>query len=384
MRRPFGFVILFACGSLLSACRGGTDGPSVDVFALAGEVQPEPGASVLMTTIDGVMLDQQTTDGSGHAFLAYTAGALVTVEYIRNGQIQLITTPTLAPTAGTLAIHGPLPDKAPILAGSLVITAVAIEADAFEIDLGCTKITTPAFPKTVDILATCFGSDSKVDVLVRALSNGTVVGYDAARVQVINEIGMLDIPQWTTDFTAVPVTQNDRGAMFAIDEVADGLVFAAPDGTDLFVPLWTGLTSEETLVRATVANTTTTQFVAGVPTAIAFGAGDFLPATTTHLTRAQDVFAWTAFGVGDLTSLHTAWASITWDTVLPPDASTIRFPDPTYAPPIDAVSTLRAIDAPATNSFDDVQAGGLWIQGATDATLVAPVTSGEVRETNAL
>jgi hypothetical protein len=374
VRWLYAFVILAACRG------GGSDGPSIDVFALAGEVQPEAGAIVLATNVDGTQIDQQTTAGDGHASLAYEAGELVTIEFVRMTVTQLVTTP--APATGMLAIHGPLADRAPIIAGALAITAPPITADSFMIDLGCTQIVLPSLPATVNILATCFGTDSKIDVLVRAVQGGNIVAYSAARVPVVDEVGMLDISDWTMlSDTSIPIVQNDVSAVITLDEVADGFVFPAITGTEV----WTGLVSDQTRVHAVAANTTTTQFTAGLPASIAFAASDFLPATTAQLTRTQSTFSWTAFGVGDLTNLHAAWSMFTWDAVLPPDSTTIGFPDPSIAVPADGVTTsLRAIDGPDTQSFDDVQAAGIRIQGPTGATIVPPPTAGEVRETNAL
>jgi hypothetical protein len=374
VRWLYAFVILAACRS------GNSDGPSIDVFALAGEVQPEAGALVLATNVDGAPIDQQTTAGDGHAAVEYEAGELVTIEFVRTSVTQLITTP--APATGMLAIHGPIADRAPIIAGALAITAPPITADTFVIDLGCTHIVLTSLPATVNILATCFGTDSKIDVLVRALQDGNLVAYSGARVPVVDEVGMLDISDWTMlSDTSIPIAQNDVSATITLDEVADGFVFPSIMGTEV----WTGLVSDQTRVHAVAANTTTTQFTAGLPTSIAFAATDFLPAATSHLTRAQSTFSWPAFGVGDLINLHAVWAAYTWDTVLPPDAATISFPDPNIAMPADGVMTsLRAIDGPDTASFDEVQAAGIRIQGPTDATIVPPPTAGEVKETTAL
>jgi len=374
VRWLYAFVILAACRS------SGGDGPTIDVFALAGEVQPEAGALVLATNVDGSPIDEQTTAGDGHAALEYEAGELVTIEFVRMNVTQLVTTP--APSTGMLAIHGPLADRAPIIAGALAITAPPITASSFVVDLGCTQIVLPSVPATVNILATCFGTDSSIDVLVRALQDGNTVAYSAARVPVIDEVGMLDISDWTmVSDTSIPIAQNDLSAAITLDEVADGFVFPAITGTEV----WTGLVSDQTRVHAVAANTTTTQFTAGLPASIAFAASDFLPAATTQLARAQSMFSWTAFGVGDLVNLHAAWSTFTWDAVLPPDATTIGFPDPNIAVPADGVTTsLRAIDGPDTASFDDVQAGGIRIQGPTGATIVPPPTAGEVKETSAL
>lgn len=374
MRWLYGFAIL-------AACRGNSsDGPTIDVFALAGEVHPEAGALVLTTRVDGTTIDQETTAGDGHAALTYEPGALVTIAYVRDSVTQLITTPAV--TTGKLAVHGPIADKAPIIAGVLAITAAPISAASFRVDLGCTRVAVPSLPATVNILATCFGTDSNIDVLVTALQDGNVVAYFAARVSIDDEIGMLDIPDWTMlSDTSIPVVQNDVSAVITLDEVADSFVFPAIDGTKV----WTGLVSDQARVHAVVASATTTQFFAGLPSSIAFTASDFLAAATTRLARTQATFSWAAFGVGDLTNLHAAWSGFTWDVVLPPDATTIGFPDVGTALPTDGLATtLRAIDGPDTSSFDEVQAAGIWIQGPTGTTIVPPPTAGEIRETRAL
>jgi len=376
--------------ALFAACRGGAAGPSIEVLALAGDVELEAGATVLTTATDGTPIDRQITDGSGHVSLAYDPGALVTVIYVRDGAYQLITTPALA--TGTLVIHGPPTAKAPIIAGAIAITAAPITADAISIQLGCTTVNVARLPTTVDVLATCFGTDSSVDLLVRATAGGSLVGYSAARVPIVDEVGMLDIPAWTNVPTAVPITANDLDAAITFAEVSDTFAFPTPPAEAGSAYAWDGLVADHSLARATLgdvhAGQATTQYLAGVPASIAFTAADFLPPASTQLARTQLVFTWTAFGIGDLANLHATWPNVTWDAVLAPDSAQVAFPtlDSDLAqlimPPVDGTgltATLRAVDGPDTINFPDVQANGLFLE-TTDATIVPPPTAGELLE----
>ncbi|MEP6860202.1 MAG: hypothetical protein ABJE66_06255 [Deltaproteobacteria bacterium] len=396
MRRALFALISIGCG-------GGTQGPTTDVLLLAGEIPVEPGATVISHTLEGVILDDQVTDGAGEAHVQYQSGALITAVFHRGAGYHVITTPALA--TGQLAIHGPPPDRAPILSNNIVITAVPIDADEITVDMGCATATITSFPTTLDVRAQCLGSDSNLDVLVRAMIGDAVVGYAAARLPTDQDgVAMLDIPAWTTTFTPIPVTQNDLGATIELDEVADGFVFTTPraPGTSVVANAWTGLVADAAHVRAQVgpatAAQTTTQITAGLPASIAFTAADFLPAATTTVAlrdRAKLSFGWTALAAGDLTNLHATWTPaadpITWDVVLPPDADHIAFPllDPdqasVLAPPVGDVTLttdLRAIDGPDTTDFASVQAAGLWLLTTTAPTIVPPPLTGEIRETN--
>ena len=396
MRRALFAVILSACG-------GDASGPTTNVLLLAGEIPVEPGATVISHTLEGDVLDQQLTDGAGQATLQFQTGALVTAVFHRDAGYHVITTPALA--TGTLAIHGPPPDRAPILSNSLVITAVPIDADAITVDMGCTTAIVTAFPKTLDVPAQCLGSDSNLDVLVRATIGDQVVGYFAARVPTDqNGIAMLDIPAWTTTFTPIPVTRNDLGATIEVAEISDGFVFEAPaaPATSDAANAWTSLVADSSHVVAQVgpatAGQTTTQVTAGLPASVAFGAEDFLPAATTTVAlrdRAKLAFGWTALAAGDVTNLHASWTPsaerIAWDVVVAPDADHIAFPGldsdlaATLAPPVGDVTlttNLRAIDGPDTTDFASVQAAGLWLLTFDAATIVPPPVAGELRETN--
>jgi len=392
VRRALFVILIAGCGG------SGGNGPTTNVELHAGDIPLEAGATVISHTVDGDVLDQQVTDGAGQAQLQFQPGALVTAVYHRSAGYHVITTPALA--TGTLGIHGPVPDQAPILSNSLVLTAVPIAADTITVDMGCTRAIVTSFPKTLDVLAQCLGSDSNLDVLVTATTGGSVVGYFAARVPTDdNGVGMLDIPAWNTAFTTIPVTQNDLGATLEMIEVADGFAFTTPVASGV-ANTWTGLVADASQVRAQVgpatAAQTTTQFATGLPASIAFASTDFMTPIATTLSladRAKLAFTWTALAAGDLTNLHASWmlASdlIVWDVVLPPDADRVQFPslDPdlagVLAAPTSPVTTnLRAVDGPDTTSFADVQADGLWMLTFDASTIVPPPTAGELREAN--
>ncbi|MEO8551707.1 MAG: hypothetical protein ABI678_17140 [Kofleriaceae bacterium] len=392
MRWPFAWVLLTACGG------SGDDGPTTRVLALAGEIQVEAGAVVISHAPDGRVIDQQVTDGSGHALLHTEPDALVTLVYQRD-TIEVVTTPALA--TGELVVRGPKPAKAPIIAAALTITAPAIDADELVADLGCATVHLVQFPASIDVAAACLGTDSKLDVLVRATVGMAVVGYAAARVPIVDGVGILDIPGWETAPATIPVTANDLGAVIELDEISDGFVHVTPPGTTQ-LNAWTGLVADSARVRAqvgfTTAAQTTTSYLPALPASVAFTAEDFLPAATTRVglpDRAKLAAHWDALAVGDVVDFQAIWMPgthvIHWDAVLPPDATAIAFPqlDPdlaaVLAPPTGDVvldTDLRAIDGPDTSDFAGVQAAGLWVDQGSSSTIVPPPATGLVRETN--
>jgi len=373
--------------AMVVGCRSSDPGPTTQLVAYAGDTAIEAGTTVVSHHADGTIIDQQTTDGAGRAAVGYEPGAYVTVIYTRDTAIQLLTAPAL--TTGTLAIHGPEPTRASIIAGTLVLTAVPIAADAYSIDLGCITLPVTTLPMYTGINAYCFGRDSNIDVLVRATNAGVLVGYFATRVPVDNEVGMLDIPAWSTTPLEIPV-QNGPGASIVFTEVVDTLAHATPTATGDTVFAWDGLRADATRVRATLGTATasqiTTQYLAGVPTSVTLTADEFLPAPTTSLTfDGASGFAWTAFGIGDVTNVHATWGTIVWDAVLDPSTAAIAIPQlgsglGLTAPGSDLATTLRAIDGPDTKGFTDVQAAGIYVEATADASIVPPPATGDVRE----
>ncbi len=361
---------------MLVGCRSTDTGPITQVLALAGDTALEPGATVISHRADGTILDQQVTDGSGRGIVAYEPGAYVSVLYTRDGGTQMITAPALA--AGTLAIHGPDPARQSILAGTVVLTAVPITADAYAIDLGCITLPVTSLPMYVDINAFCLGNDPSIDMLVEATSAGALVGYAATRIRIQDEVGMFDVPAWTAAPLAIPI-QNDSGATLELSEISDTFAFPTPAATADTAFAWDGLVADGSRVRATLGASVTTQYLAGLPTTISVTSADFLPAPTTALAFDGHTFAWTAFGIGDVTNLHATWGTTTWDVALDPSTATIALPELSTlglsAPGSDLATTLRAIDGPDTASFADVVAAGIYA-----ASIVPPPTTGEVRE----
>ncbi|MFT3697628.1 MAG: hypothetical protein QM831_31075 [Kofleriaceae bacterium] len=346
----------------LAACdRGDDTGTTVEVVALAGDVEVETNTIVLSHDFAGNVVDEQTTDATGQVALA--ASDLVSVVYMRADAIHVITAPPLL--TSELAIHGPGADKSPVIAGAIAITAPAATGP-FAIDIGCKTVTVATLPTDIDIPAVCFGTDSNIDVLITT-ADGT---YHAERVPVVDEVAMLDVSGWESD--ATPVAIDGGGATIAITEIADTFAFAAPNDH----ALWTGLVVDQTQIAATLDSRITTAFVAGAATAQTFTADDFMPPLTTML---APNFSWTATGVGDANVLHAVSSTMVWDAVLPPTADHVTFPQSgDVAPPDSATVTLRAIDGPDTETFADVEAAGIW-----NGTIVPPPTQGLLKEADA-
>jgi len=200
----------------------------VSITAMAGD-QPEGGAQVVSHTIDGAKLDETTADAVGRAQIGYEPGALVSVEY--PGVITDVTadlTILTAPLTDGMTLVGPEHDDTPaIIVGGLQMKPKPIQADGFDIQLGCTTVHVTQMPAVVDVGARCMGSDTMLDVLITATQGGTPVGYAAGRVRMIDGMAELDPPAWETAYDMLPVTVMHDGAVVTWALVVDGLPFTS-------------------------------------------------------------------------------------------------------------------------------------------------------------
>ena len=310
--------------SVLVACGTSRDGPHAIVIAEAGDA-PEPGASVVTHRADGSVIDSALPDATGRAAVGVEPGAFVSVVFPSGA---IVTTVAPPEAGGALVVHGPVPDAPPVVAGALrVAPSAAIAADDFETDLGCTTTHVAALPVVIDINARCFGTDARLDVLVRAFHAGQLAGYVATRIEPVDGVAEFDPGAWQTTVPNVPVML--AGVAPALDWVAlaDGLPFA-PQPITGGAPLWTGLA------------------ISG--------------ATLT----------WTAADVGaDAVDLHLAGE---WDVVLPPDAS--GFVLPAIAATLPTEGFARYLDSSALDGFAAIS------DLSVDEPLVVP-PGGELRET---
>jgi hypothetical protein len=353
------------------------------VTTLAGAA-PEPGASVVTHTIDGKKLDAISTDGDGIADVGYEPGALVTVVFpgtITNDTpaISVIT----APFTDGMTVVGPAEDDSPSsVVGGLQMKSKSIQADDFEIQLGCATFHVPSMPAVLDVNARCMGSDTTLDVLIVATQGGTEVGHVAGRVAMVDGMAEFDPPSWDTSYSTIPVTAAD-GAAITWSLVVDGLPFSTPTGS---VPA--GLMFDHLVVDADIAAGArhTTRYVATPPASIMLADSDFLPAITGSLSGS---YTWTPANLGDAVDLHAEWDlqsaaadvvapgphHFTWDAVLPSDASAVAFPPVGFSPETPDIA-LRYVDSSGLDSFPSNEIHG--------DTAVPPVTDGEIRVTQAV
>lgn len=384
--------------ALAGACRGSTPpGEIVDVYAFAGVVDPAVGASVVAHRADGTPIDTVITDATGHAGLVIEDGALVTVVF--PGDAPRVVT-TLAPAPGSeLDIHGPRVASTPTVAGVLSVTPqTPLAADTFDIELGCTLTRVTSLPTSLDVSSACAGSDSNVDILVRADQGGQLVGYAAGRVDLSEGAATFAPPTWQTSAPGAPITTTGVAPSLGWVTFSDGLPFGAVAVTTS-APLWTGLAIDSAILRATIAtgasSQITTYYFAGAPAAIAIAAGDFLPAITPSLAfdASTTTFTWTASAVpADAGDLRLDWDAgsrhISWDAVLPPDVTTVTLPmfggdlaamiPSPSSPPDPILRYVVAATGPA--GFDALLAAGLRID---TNTIVAPPIAGNLSETRA-
>lgn len=392
-------VLVAAVGACAS--RDSATGPTVDIVALAGGAG-DPGAIVIAHRANGQVLDEQMADAVGRARVHVEDGGWISVVFPRKAQTSVVT--TLAPKAGgELDIYGPDPDPGPpVVAGTLlVMPGQDAGADDYELDLGCLTLHVPSFTQPIDLNALCFGSDTNLDLLIRASRAGAPVGYAAGRLPLADGVVQFQPAQWDTTTGSVPITLD--GVAPTLDWVlhSDGLPFAAQPIAGS-APIWTGLEVDGATVHAVIASgataQATTREIAGPPLSIALSAADFLPPIAPAL--ALDPGAglslhWAAASPGaDVVDLRLTWQvaghSVVWDSVLPPDATSAILPAgdggaaDALGPP-DAMPTalLRYIDGPAANGFADVAAAGLHVEDPVQpATILPRPADGELRETD--
>src|SRR5690242_243866 len=247
-----------------------------------GGAYPEPNATVISHSINGDKLDETQADAVGVADIGYEPGALVSVMFPgtitdATPAISIIT----APFTDGMTVVGPATDNGPSdVVGGLQIKPKNINADAFDIQLGCATFHVTSMPTVLDVGARCMGSDTNVDVLITATSSGVEVGHAAGRVAMVDGMAEFDPPSWDTSYTLIPVTAAD-GAAVTWTLVTDGLPFTTPAGS---VPA--GLMFDRIVVDADLPSGArhTTRYLPAAPASIDFADTDFLPAVTSTLT----------------------------------------------------------------------------------------------------
>jgi hypothetical protein len=364
-------LALVACG-----CGGGSHGPTATIHTGL------EGTTVVTHHRDGSVIAEAEADSIGDFTIVIASDALVTIAYADGANLT-----TLAPARdGELSVEEAQPDTSPpVIIGTLAIQpTTSITADRYDVQLGCVTVHETDLSQAIDVAARCAGSDSNIDVLVLAYAGTNLAGYMAGR-QSISDGGAILMAPWSTTTGTIPIQLD--GVAPALDWVlyADGLPFAAQP-LAATAPVWTGLAVDDAIVHATLgaapAIQRTTRSIQGAPPAIELGAADFLPpisGTLTFAGGAAPALHWTTADPGaDLVDVQLAWPSVTWDIVLPPDASDAALPAVLVPPEAPAGGLVRYLDSSATAGFDDAVAAGLH----TD-TIVAPSAAGQVRETAA-
>lgn len=415
-------IKLVALLALFAACRSSEGGGARTVIVSAfGGAQPEPGVLLISSAPDGTILDQANADAVGRAAIDVDDGSLISVVFPGNlsAATTVISIVTVAAPQEEVSIHGPSRGGAPpLIVGVLQVTGPSLPAARyFDIRIGCATTRVTSLPATIDVGACSMGSDTDLDVLVAGYHDvggaPQLDGYGAARVPMANEVATFAIPSWSKTGTDVPVAVDGVTAVVELELLSDGLSFGTQQLTDRGM-LWTGLSVDASRITASLpginAARITTREVAGAPTAIELGAGDFLPAigvSAAITSLAPATITWDAEGIGDAVNLHAVWElgsavqaavptgphRVIWDAVLPPDAAGVTLPAldgelakavmPVVIDPVDVV--VRYVDSGAHDGFAALLAAGIHAEETLQASTIAPRPSdGEIRVSHAI
>jgi hypothetical protein len=384
---------VLAAVALLAACSGGSHGPVdlVTVYAFAGDIDPEPNATVLAHDASGKPFAGDFADAVGHSEIQIAPGGTITVVFpgspdATTPAISLVTVP--APAAGSeLDIHGPPHPRSATAAGALLVDPPPFTADSFSLQLGCTTSNITSFPASIDVSSLCLGSDANLDVLLLATTGGQISGYTAGRVELVDGFAMFQPAAWQTTSPAIPITVAGVSPQLTWNLRADGQAFGGQT-VMTSAPIYTGLVADgATLVAAIGQQQVTTHEFAGVPAALSVAASDFLPAVAPTLAfDGVSTFTWTPADISaDASNLHLEYdaptAHIVWDFVLPADSAGTIVPTLAGdlaalvpAPGDTANTTLQYVQAPTP--FD----GTVYVEAPTGLSTVAPLpTDGELR-----
>ncbi|NVB82832.1 MAG: hypothetical protein HOV81_30925 [Kofleriaceae bacterium] len=413
MRRRAGLLVLAACGS-------SSPGPvevtrRAIVVAYAGS-EPEAEVVVLGHTRDGRVVEQVIADETGRADVGLDDDGYVSVVFpgklaATAPQVTVVTVP--APLEGELAVHGPPHSPVPSIVGALRLSGSNLNvADYFEVTLGCATTRVTDLPATIDVGSCNLGSDSRIDVLARGYHDlggdppaPMLDGYAAGRATLTNGAATLNLPSWRTTGTMVPITLDGVDPDLEWTFRVDGIEFLtepliAPAGR-----LYTNLDVDTTTVQGSLpiagGAVLTTREVMGTPTAIAFGAGDFLPPLDTNIAQKKlspFTVEWAAAAEtgADAANVHASWEldtaarprRVIWEAVLPTDATSATFPafegeladllSPIAVVPLDLV--LRHVDSSELDGFDALVAAGLHAEDKQTLNRIVPrATEGQIR-----
>jgi hypothetical protein len=373
--------------AMIAACRAEpSSGVKVTVHAFAGDA-PATGATVVTHRATGEVIEVLAADAVGDARISSEDGALVTLLMSDAGQPLAIITAPAPPALAELTVHGPprIDHTPPVPAGQLGFQPTGgIAADHYVVDLGCVQLQLASLAQTIEVAGRCLGSDTYLDVLVRAYAGASLLRYLAGHVALDQGSATLT-GDWQTATTPVPILLDGVAPTLTWTLWADGLPFASQPIVDP-APLWNGLAVDATTVRAAISARVTTRDLPAVPTALAFSPTDFLPTVAPALALDPTTLAasWTAANPGaDVLDLHATWtvagAAITWDVLLPPDATTAALPT------LDASYGLLPPDAPATAIVRYVDGPGdglpaeLHVEDRVEPTVVPRPRDGELR-----
>jgi hypothetical protein len=350
------FVGLFA----IAACTATPLDQRSTVVVKEGS-EPRAGATVITHRANGEVIDKAITDAQGRAELRTEVGAHVTA-YLRRTPPGPADAPpyppsaslavtTMAPESGTeLVLSGPVFNPTPT-AGTLTISSSHPLVADYQIELGCTRAYVHRLPVTIEIPIACLGTDTNLDVLIRAWApqpdrNGVypALGYSAARVAMANGVAELDAAVWDTTTGTIPVDLVGVDPNMGIALRSDGLEFdggllkGTSGRASIEIPhgfAFDGITVRSWLYSNGLSGVqmgSMIRDVVGAPSAVHIEAGDFLNAVVPVGGPSRDSTTpslhWSSTGVdADAVYINSDLGGVGWIVVMPPEAGETTLPE---------------------------------------------------------
>jgi len=360
---------------LVAACRTESGPQSIArIRALAGtQTVAWAGITVYGHTADGELLAEDQTDAAGIATLGVAYDSFVTLQFPDNERTLIITTPA-PPEGSTLEVYGPTAPISPLVVGTVHIDAPLLPgATSYEIDIGCVTVTRTQFPESLDVTACSTNFDRELDVVIRAFhDSGTTRvfdGYAAQHVPLVDGIGNFAASGWKTTGPTLPLTVGVANPEINYTFYVDGNTYAGPPVVANQAFYYDELDIESASMRARIGATPAAQTyeVRGpIPTPFDVQPERFLPPIELSTTRAGDAFAWNPAPVtADRVVLRVIAKTVTWEAILPADATTIALP---ISIPDDGTTTLSYF---RSSALDPLEVYSTTIVAPADATQIA-------------
>jgi hypothetical protein len=403
MRRALVLLLVCACSSESTKL----ETHDVTVTALAGDA-PDQGAVLIAHRANGEVIDATEADASGRGVLTVETNAFITTWFrwtprlgadgIPEPEMRTFAVSTPAPDTEIL-IHGPVPEL-PVIGSLQVAIDEPIAAAGYLVSIGCLTRLVTTLPVSLDLTSRCLGTDSKVDVLVRALDgNHQYIGYAAGQAELVGAAAAFHASAWQFDAPPIRLILDGVDPIVRFAQVADGLEIdddvvhaagVAKDGS-----LWNPMATSNILVRGYLLSDGTTgaeigMFVRsmnGLANEVTVSSSDFMrtPPAAAQLSIAGNAsMSWGEQPPDvDLVYHSTQIGLLSWNVVVPPTAGSVTLPAEADIADRAEFTMTRNFESPL-NGFGESIDSGLHFERASPSVndVISPVV-GDVRSTKA-